>query len=265
MKGAVIDPVWNYDPDAGATHTACADAIEAYVRDTGIEIVWVLDTHPHADHFSAARILADRFGAPTGIGAEVVGVQALWKELYGLPDDFPIDGRQWDRLFSDDEVFMVGDVPVRVLFTPGHTLASIAYLAGDALFAHDTLMMPDSGTSRADFPGADPATLYRSLRRILALPDETRVFVGHDYAPGREARCESTVGAQRRGNVHLADDPDEATFVARRSDRDATLSLPRRMLAALQVNIRGGRLPEPDGEGRAFLRIPVDRFAPRAA
>ena len=264
MQGAIIDPVWNYDPLAAAVSTESADAITAYVRETGIEIAWVLDTHPHADHFSAAPILAERFGAPTGIGAEVTRVQRLWQEIYGLSDDFPTDGRQWSRLFEDDETFMLGEIPVRVLFTPGHTLASIAYVVGDAVFAHDTLMMPDSGTSRADFPGGDARALWRSIQRILDLAPDTRVFVGHDYAPeGREPRCESTVAEQLRANIHLADGPDEAAYVERREARDATLPLPKLMLAALQVNIRGGRLPEPDDEGRVFLRIPVGRFTPR--
>ncbi len=266
MQGAVVDAVWNYDPRAAATSTESADAITDYVRERGIEIVWVLDTHPHADHFMAARILADRFGAPTAIGEKVVEVQRLWKELYGLPAEFPTDGRQWDRLFADGERFMVGAIPVEVMFTPGHTLASVAYRAGDAVFAHDTLMMPDSGTSRADFPGGDARALHRSIRRILSLPPATRVFVGHDYAPGREARCCATVEEHLRGNTHLADDPDESVFVARREARDATLALPALMLAALQVNIRGGRKPEPDAEGRRFLRIPLDRFeTPEAA
>ena len=264
MIGAIVDPVWNFDPLSGATDTHSADAIEAYVRAAGITVAWVLDTHPHADHFSAAPLLAARLGAQTAIGEKVVGVQRLWREIYGLPEDFPTDGRQWDRLFADGDTFTVGRIPVTVLFTPGHTLASVAYLAGDALFAHDTLMMPDSGTSRADFPGGDARALYASLRRILALPPETRVFVGHDYAPGREARCVATVAEQRAANIHLADDPDEATFVARREARDATLPLPKLMLAALQVNIRGGRLPEPDAQGRAFLRLPLNRFSPKA-
>lgn len=266
MKGAIVDPVWNFDPLSGGTSTRSADEIEAYVRATGIEVVWILDTHPHADHFSAAQILKRRLGAPTAIGEQVVAVQKLWKRLYHLPADFPTDGRQWDRLFADGETFEVGEIPVRVLFSPGHTLASVTYVAGDAAFVHDTLMMPDSGTSRADFPGGDARALYRSLQAILALPPETRVFVGHDYAPnGREARCESSVAEQRSANIHLADAPAEADFTARREARDATLALPRLMLAALQVNIRGGRLPEPEADGHSYLKIPLDRFGPESA
>ena len=261
MKGAVVDPVLDYDAQAGATYTENAQEILDYITQTGIEIAWILDTHPHADHFSAAPWLADKLGAPTAIGDQVVKVQKLWQGIYNLPADFPTDGRQWDRLFADGEEFMVGNVPVRVMFSPGHTLASITYVAGDAAFVHDTLMMPDSGTSRADFPGGSSADLYRSLQAILALPDETRLFVGHDYAPeGRPARCEATVADHKARNIHLRDAPDETTYRATRDARDATLPLPRLMLAALQVNIRGGRLPAPEDNGRAYLKIPLDYF-----
>jgi len=264
MKGAIVDPVWNFDPLAGATSTSSADEIEAYVRELGIEVVWVLDTHPHADHFSAAPILKQRLGASTAIGEHVVGVQKLWKGIYNLPNGFPTDGSQWDRLFADGETFSVGEIPVTVMFSPGHTLASVTYVAGDAAFVHDTLMMPDSGTSRADFPGGDARALYRSIRAILALPDETRVYVGHDYAPnGRDPLCKATVAEHKRANIHLHDDPSEAAFVDRREARDATLALPRLMLAALQVNIRGGRTPKPEANGRSYLKIPLDHFESR--
>ncbi len=263
MQGAIVDPVWNFDSRAGAITTEDADRILAYVERTGIEIAWILDTHPHADHFSAAPYLKAKLGAPTAIGARVVEVQKLWQQIYNLPE-FPADGRQWDRLFADGETFMVGTIPVRVLFSPGHTLASISYVAGDAAFVHDTLMMPDSGTSRADFPGGDAARLYRSIQAILALPDATRLFVGHDYAPnGREPLCEATVAEHRARNIHLAGGVSEADFVARRTARDRTLPLPKHMLAALQVNIRGGRKPEPEGNGRSYLKIPLDYFEPR--
>lgn len=263
MQGAIVDPVWNYDPNAGAVETRDADAILAYVAREGIEIAWILDTHPHADHFSAAPYLKERLGAPMAIGEHVVKVQRLWQEIYNLPE-LATDGRQWDRLFRDGETFMVGSIPVEVILSPGHTLASITYVAGDAAFVHDTLMMPDSGTSRADFPGGDARTLWASLQRILALPDDTRLYVGHDYAPeGRGARCMATVAAHRAENIHLRHHASEADFVAVREARDATLPLPRQMLAALQVNIRGGRLPEPEADGRAFLKVPLGRFEPR--
>ena len=261
MKGAIVDPVLNYDPLSASTSTASADEILDYVEAAGIEIVWILDTHPHADHFSAAPWLKEKLGAPTAIGEHVVKVQKLWKGIYNLPDAFPTDGSQWDRLFAGGEKFEVGDIPVRVMFSPGHTMASITYVAGDAAFVHDTLMMPDSGTSRADFPGGDSRELYDSLQAILALPDDTRIFVGHDYAPkGREACCESTVGEQKRDNIHLKGGTPEGDYVALRDERDATLPLPRLMLAALQINIRGGRLPQKEDNGTAYLKIPLNTF-----
>ncbi|WP_300585982.1 MBL fold metallo-hydrolase [Marivita sp.] len=264
MKGAIVDPVLDFDPLSGATRTHNAQRILDYVQETGIEVEWVLDTHPHADHFSAASWLAARLeGARTGIGERVVGVQKLWKEIYHL-GDLPEDGSQWDRLFADGDLFMVGKVPVLVLFSPGHTLASVTYVAGDAAFVHDTLMMPDSGSSRADFPGGSSHDLYQSIQRILSLPEETRIFVGHDYAPnGREPLCEATVAEHRASNVHFASDPTEEDFRKVRDARDATLPLPRLMLAALQVNIRGGRVPEAEANGRSYLKIPLDQFDPR--
>ena len=269
MKGAIVDPVLNFDPLSGSTTTRSAEEILTYVRESGIEIVWILDTHPHADHFSAAPWLKKRLGAPTAIGEHVVKVQRLWKEIYNLPDDFPTDGSQWDRLFADGDEFMVGEVPVRVMFSPGHTLASITYVAGldsdePAAFVHDTFMMPDSGTSRADFPGGSSKQLYDSIQAILALPDETRLFVGHDYAPnGREAACMATVAEQKTANVHLKDAPSEEAYRKVRDARDATLPLPKLMLAALQINIRGGREPAAEENGRSYLKIPLDYFEPR--
>ncbi len=264
MKGAIVDPVLDFDPLSGATSVANAERILAYVREAGIEVVWILDTHPHADHFSAAQWLGGKLGAPTAIGAQVTGVQKLWKDIYNLPAEFAVDGSQWDRLFEDGETFMVGEVPVRVMFSPGHTLASITYVAGDAAFVHDTLMMPDSGSSRADFPGGSSKALYDSIQAILALPNDTRVFVGHDYAPnGRAAACEATVADHKASNIHFRDDPSEADFRAVRDARDSTLPLPRLMLAALQVNIRGGRLPQPEGNGRSYLKLPLNYFSQR--
>ena len=263
MKGAIVDPVLDFDPLAGATSTANAEGLLDYVRETGIELVWILDTHPHADHFSAAAWLKKQTGAPTAIGAQVTGVQKLWQEIYNLPDDFATDGSQWDRLWSDGDAFMVGKVPVKVMFSPGHTLASVTYVAGDAAFVHDTLMMPDSGSSRADFPGGDSCALYDSISAILALPEKTRLFVGHDYAPGREARCEATVAEHRATNIHWRGVPSRTQYRALRDARDATLPLPRLMLAALQVNIRGGRLPEPERNARSYLKVPLNYFHSR--
>jgi glyoxylase-like metal-dependent hydrolase (beta-lactamase superfamily II) len=261
MQGAIVDPVWDFDVQAGRTSTRNAEMLLDYVRGAGIDVVWILDTHPHADHFSAAPWLKERLGAPTGIGEHVVKVQKLWKDIYNLADDFPTDGRQWDRLFRDGETFKVGNIDVRVMHSPGHTLASVTYVAGDAAFVHDTLMMPDSGTSRADFPGGDSGVLYRSISAILALPDDTRLFTGHDYRPsGREPQCLSTVAEQKRSNIHMKDNVGEAAYRRVRDARDATLPLPKLMLAALQINIRGGRKPAAESNGYAYLKIPLDRF-----
>ncbi|MGB7756876.1 MAG: MBL fold metallo-hydrolase [Salinisphaera sp.] len=258
---AIIDPVWNYDEAAARTSTESIDEIAAFIAERGLTVEWVLDTHPHADHFSAGVVLGERYGAPRAIGEKVIEVQKLWKKIYNFGDDYPTDGRQWDRLFADGDTFKLGELEGRVMLSPGHTLASITYVIGDAAFVHDTLFMPDSGTARADFPGGDARTLFRSIQRILELPDATRVFVGHDYRPeGREARWESTVAEQRRRNTHLQDDPSEDEYVAMREARDDTLPLPDSMLAALQVNTRGGRLPEPEQNGRSYLKIPLNQF-----
>lgn len=264
MQGAIVDPVWNYFPEAGAVTTDSADEILEYVRDSGIKVVWILDTHPHADHFSAAPLLAEKLGAPCGIGEKVTGVQKLWQGLYNLGDDFPTDGRQWDRLFAEGETFMVGSIPVRVMFSPGHTLASVTYVAGDAAFVHDTLLYPESGTSRADFPGGSSAALWESIRAILDLPADTRLFVGHDYPDeDDEPRFEATVAEHHASNIHVCDGIARDHFIATRDARDATLPLPARMLAALQVNIRGGRLPTPEGDGHSYLKVPIGKFVPR--
>lgn len=258
QRAAVVDPVLDYDEKAGRVSTAFADAMLAEIERRGLAVDWILDTHPHADHLSAAAYLKDRLGAPTAIGEHVVAVQKLWKDIYNLPD-FPADGSQWDRLFADGDTFRIGDMEARVMFSPGHTLASVTYVVGDAAFVHDTLFQPDSGSARADFPGGDAGVLYRSIQAILALPDDTRLFTGHDYMPdGRPLAYESTVAEQKRSNIHFRDDPDEAAYVARRTARDRTLPMPRLILHALQVNMRGGRLPEPEDNGRVYLKIPVD-------
>lgn len=255
---AIIDPVLDFDEKSGSTGTMNADAILAFVAREGLTVEWILDTHPHADHFSAARYLKEKTGAMTAIGEKVIEVQKLWAGIYNWPE-LPVDGSQWDKLFADGETFRVGEVEGRVLFSPGHTLASITYVLGDAAFVHDTLFMPDSGTARADFPGGSASDLWRSIQRILALPDATRLFTGHDYQPGgREPRWESTVAEQKAGNTHLTKAKSEAEFVALRSARDRTLAMPKLILSALQINIRGGRLPEPENNGRRYLKIPMD-------
>lgn len=256
---AIIDPVLDYDEKSGSTATHSADALLAHVAARGWTLQWVLDTHPHADHFSAAGYLKRKTGAPTGIGAKIVDVQRLWKELYNLPSDFRTDGSQWDRLFEDRQVFQIGTLPVETMFTPGHTLASVAYRIGDAAFIHDTLFMPDSGTARADFPGGSAKVLWNSIQRILALPAETRLFTGHDYRPkGRPPAWESTVAEQRATNIHISQFKDEPSYVDMREARDRTLPMPKLILHALQVNIAGGELPPPEANGRRYLKIPLD-------
>jgi glyoxylase-like metal-dependent hydrolase (beta-lactamase superfamily II) len=255
---AIIDPVLDYDEKSGSTATRSADAILDYVRAEGLTVAWILDTHPHADHFSAAAYLKGITGAPTGIGDHVVGVQKLWKSLYNHPERFRTDGSQWDRLFADGETFQLGEITATVMFSPGHTLASITYVFGDAAFIHDTLFMPDSGSARADFPGGDAHALWRSIGRILSLPDQTRLYTGHDYQPGGRAPAwESTVAQQKAENPHIRGQ-DEESFVKVRMARDATLPMPKLILSALQVNIVGGRLPEPESNGRRYLKIPLD-------
>lgn len=255
---AIIDPVLDFDEKSGATSTRSADAILDFVKVNGLTVEWILDTHPHADHFSAARYLKAQTGAPTAIGEKVVEVQQLWKGIYNW-QDFPADGSQWDNLFADGATFSVGTIPAKVMFSPGHTLASITYVIGNAAFVHDTLFMPDGGTARADFPGGSAKQLWRTIQDILALPDETRIFTGHDYQPdGREPRWESTVAEQKAKNIHLSKFGTEDEFVAMREARDKTLSMPRLILHALQININGGRLPEPEANGKRYLKFPLD-------
>jgi len=257
-KCAIVDPVLDFDEKSGVTATASADKLLAYVAEQGFEVEWILDTHPHADHFSAAQYLKGRTGAPTAIGEKVVEVQKLWKGIYNWPD-FPADGSQWDRLFAEGDTFKVGNISARVLFSPGHTLASVTYVIGDAAFVHDTLFMPDSGTARTDFPGGSAKRLYRSIMEILSLPDDTRIFTGHDYQPGgREPLWESTVSEQKAKNTHMSKCTTEAEFVAVREARDKTLAMPKLILHALQVNMNGGRLPEPEANGKRYLKLPLD-------
>ena len=263
---AIIDPVLGFDRASNGTDTRLADEIVEYIRVQGLTVEWVLDTHPHADHMSAVAYLGDRLGAPTGIGERVAAVQEIWADIYHLPELQAEDRRHWDYLFAEGDRFRIGGLEVEVIFSPGHTAASITYLIGDAAFVHDTLFMPDAGTARADFPGGDARALYRSIQKILALPPETRLFTGHDYRPGgRAARWESTVAEQQARNIHLRNGGGEEGFVRLREERDRTLPLPGLMLAALQVNLRGGRLPEPEANGTSYLKLPLNRFDPATA
>lgn len=260
-SAAIIDAVWNFNPQHARTSTGSIDQVLQVVEDQGLDVIWILDTHPHADHFMAGATLKERLGAPQAIGEKVRDIAAIWSEIYHLDGAFDTD-TTFDRLFADGDTFNIGNLPVRVMLSPGHTLGSITYIVGDdAAFVHDTLMYPDSGTSRADFPGGDPAILYHSIQKILALPDQTRLFVGHDYCKdGRDPEWEATVAEHKADNIHLRDGVGEAEYVKVRSERDSTLMLPDRMLYALQVNLRGGRLPEPEDDGRSYFKIPANRF-----
>jgi len=257
---AIIDSVLDYDAAAGRTSERSADAVVADVRDQGLEVVWQLETHAHADHLSAAPYLQNALGGRLAIGEKIVRVQETFGNLFNAGQDFAHDGRQFDHLFQDGELFSIGGLQAIALHVPGHTPACMAYVIGDAIFVGDTLFMPDYGTARCDFPGGDAATLFASIQRLLALPDETRVFLCHDYkAPGRDAFAwETTIGAQRRDNVHVHEGVSQAEFVALREARDRTLDMPRLILPSVQVNMRGGHLPEPEANGVRYLKIPLN-------
>lgn len=261
-QAAVIDAVLDFDAASGRTSTRSVQQVVAHASGLGLDVRWILETHAHADHLSAGWWLKSQYPQATlAIGAGITRVQATFREVYNLGAQFPVDGSQFDHLFGDDEVFQVGDTPARVIAVPGHTNDSVAYLIGDALFTGDSIFMPDGGTARCDFPGGDARTLYRSIRRLFELPGETRVFVCHDYGPGGRAHaCETTIAAQRASNIHVRDGLDEEDFVARRTARDATLAVPALMLPAIQVNIRAGRLPDPEDNGVRYLKLPLDRF-----
>lgn len=258
---AIVDPVLDYDPKAGRTSTASAEALIAHIRSQGLRPDWILETHAHADHLSAAPFIKQQLGGRIGIGAGIREVQATFKLIFNLEADFATDGSQFEHLFADGEVFAIGTLTARVIATPGHTNDSVSYLVGDALFTGDSLFMPDGGTARCDFPGGDAGTLYRSIQRLYRLPADTRVFVCHDYTPGgRPVACETTIGEQKRSNIHVRDGIDEADYVKRRQARDATLDMPVLMLPAVQVNIRAGELPPPEANGTRYLKIPLDKL-----
>ena len=257
---AIVDSVLDYDPKAGRTGTGFADRVAEFVRGRGLEVVWHLETHAHADHLAATPYLKEKLGGRIATGVYVTEVQRLWKAIYNLPD-FPADGSQFDHLFRDGDRFQIGRLEGRVIHTPGHTPANVTYVIGDAAFVNDTILMPDFGTARADFPGGDARQLYRSIRKILALPPETRLFVGHDYMPGgREPAWEATVAEQRAKNTHLRGDCPEDDFVALRTRRDATLDMPTLILHAVQVNMNAGRLPPPEANGTSYFKIPLNRL-----
>lgn len=261
-RAAIIDPVLDYDFKSGHTSTKSADALLDYVRANEITVEWILETHAHADHLSGAHYVQEQVGGKIAIGERIREVQATFKQLYNLGPAFLPDGNQFDHLFKDGEVFHIGDVKATALWVPGHTPADLAYVIEDAVFTGDTLFMPDVGTARADFPGGNALTLYRSIHRLLELPSETRVFVCHDYPPeGRDAAWETTVAEQRASNIHVRDGVSEDEFVALRNARDATLEMPTLILPSIQVNIRAGQLPPAEDNGVAYLRIPLNVLA----
>jgi len=260
-SAVIIDPVLDYDTASATAGTSSADRIAAFVRDRQLSVAWILETHAHADHLSAGSYLRDALGAQLAIGRKIVNVQAHFKTLFDLGDEFSPNGNQFDRLLDENDVLPVGEMNVRVMATPGHTEDSVTYLIGDTAFVGDTLFAPDTGTARCDFPGGDAALLYRSIQKILSLSVNTRIFLCHDYPPpGRVPAPESTIAAQREGNVHLGRNIAEQEFVAMRRTRDASLDVPRLILPALQVNIRGGRLPSPSENGIAYLKLPLNQI-----
>ncbi|MDP3549980.1 MAG: MBL fold metallo-hydrolase [Novosphingobium sp.] len=259
-RAAIIDSVADFDQPSGRVTHASADAVIAYVRAEGLGVDWLLETHAHADHLSDAPYLQEHLGGTIVIGRDILTVQGVFGSIFNEPHSFARDGSQFDRLLHDGEAFALGSIPAVALHVPGHTPACMAYVIGDAVFVGDTLFMPDYGTARADFPGGDARTLFRSIRRLMQLPDETRVFLCHDYkAPNRDTFVwETTIGAERTGNVHVHGDVSEDDFVQMREARDKTLGMPRLILPSIQVNIRAGHLPEPEGNGTRYLKLPLN-------
>ena len=259
---AIIDSVLDFDYAAGRTDVRSADKIIEYVQSNDLSVEWVLETHVHADHLSAAPYLHERLGGKTGIGEKIAVVQEVFGKAFNAGTDFARDGSQFDRLFREGDVFQIGNLEACVLHTPGHTPACLTYIIGDAAFVGDTLFAPDAGTARCDFPGGDAHTLYRSIQKVLALPGETRIFLCHDYkAAGRDEFVhETTVAEQRSSNIHVGNDISEDDFVAFRSERDAKLGMPRLIIPSVQVNMRAGHLPPSEDNGQVYLKIPINRF-----
>lgn len=256
---AIIDSVLDFDPKSGRTRTTSADKVVEFVRSQGLQVHWILETHAHADHLSAAPYLKAQLGGKTAMGAHITAVQKVFKGIFNLGPDFAVDGRQFDHLLSDGETLPLGRLGIRIVSVPGHTPACVAYQVGDAVLVGDTLFMPDVGSARCDFPGGDAKALYASVKKILSLPPETRLFMCHDYPPdGRAVQFETTVAAQRAHNIHLNDSISEAAFVQLRSARDATLAMPVLMLPAVQINIRAGEMPPAEDNGVAYLKIPLN-------
>jgi glyoxylase-like metal-dependent hydrolase (beta-lactamase superfamily II) len=256
---AIVDAVLDYDARSGRTRTTSADKLAAFIQENKLQVAWILETHAHADHLSAAHYLRGKLGGKIAIGAAITQVQTTFKRIFNLESGFQTDGRQFDRLLQDGETLAIGALEVRALSVPGHTPACMAYLVGDAVFVGDTLFMPDVGTARCDFPGGDASALYRSVRRLLGLPPETRLFMCHDYPPeGRSPVWETTVAEQRANNIHVYDGVSEDEFVKMRTARDATLAMPNLILPSVQVNIRAGEMPPAEGNGVSYLKIPLN-------
>jgi glyoxylase-like metal-dependent hydrolase (beta-lactamase superfamily II) len=256
---AIIDPVLDYDPKSGRTATTAADRLLAFVREQQLTLDWIIETHAHADHLSAAAYLKQQLGGRIAIGQQIDGVQRVFKGIFNLETGFATDGRQFDHLFADGDTFAIGQLQAQAIAVPGHTPADMAYHIGDAIFVGDTLFLPDVGTARCDFPGGNAAALYRSIRRLLSFPDHTRLFMCHDYPPeGRAPQWQCTVAEQRAHNIHVHDGISEADFVQLREARDATLAMPVLILPAIQVNIRAGQLPPAEDNGTAYLKIPLN-------
>ncbi|WP_422101594.1 MBL fold metallo-hydrolase [Vreelandella sp.] len=259
---AIIDSVLDFDYAAGRTDVRSAEQIIAFVRGKGLSVEWILETHVHADHLSAAPYLHTKLGGKTGIGAHIVDVQEIFGKAFNAGTEFARDGSQFDALFKEGDTFAIGGLEGQVLHTPGHTPACLTYVVGDAAFVGDTLFMPDYGTARCDFPGGDARTLYHSIQKVLALPEQTRLFLCHDYkAPGRETyQHETTVAEQRQANVHVHDGISEDEFVKMRTERDATLGMPRLIIPSVQINMRAGELPPAEDNGQVYLKVPLNRF-----
>ncbi|HAV46493.1 MAG TPA: MBL fold metallo-hydrolase [Halomonas sp.] len=259
---AIIDSVLDFDYAAGRTDIRSANQIIAFVREKRLEVAWILETHVHADHLSAAPYLHEQLGGKTGIGAHIVEVQEIFGKAFNAGTEFARDGSQFDALFNEGDTFTIGSLEGRVLHTPGHTPACLTYVIGDAAFVGDTLFMPDYGTARCDFPGGDARTLYHSIQKVLSLPEQTRLFLCHDYkAPGRDTyQHETTVAEQRQANVHVHDGISEEEFVKMRTERDATLGMPRLIIPSVQVNMRAGELPPAEDNGQVYLKVPINRF-----
>lgn len=256
---AVIDSVLDYDPKSGRTHTTSADKLIDYVKAQDLQVQWILETHAHADHLSAAPYLKKKLGGQIGIGEHITKVQKVFKGIFNLEPEFRLDGSQFDVLLKDEQEFSIGELTARVLAVPGHTPACVAYQVGDAVFVGDTLFMPDVGTARCDFPGGDASTLYASVQKVLSLPSDTRLFMCHDYPPNaRPVAFETTVAEQRAHNVHVHDGITQSQFVEMRTRRDATLEMPVLILPAVQINIRAGEMPPPEANGTVYLKIPIN-------